>query len=303
MCGSTVTFPLCTEPIWHWIHTSSTSLAAQIHLLISKPERNELTACLLWMPSILCALWESSLCLSASFNSNTNGLKGHELISNSLAHVLIIIHSLPQVIIRIIKVKHDCFCHTNALPFHCKHTYTGLLQRPGATAFIKSSESRKKGYKCKKGGVGRWGERGPSALSQALGLLGHALLPSCRKTPCSQKECVCVCVTGGVLVRLCVHCCLWDVKAVLDPDAFGSISDSDKVGQQSLTTSFSLWEKQFKVTPVLRRAENNVQGKRIFICLVWCQKSTVSIVRYIVSLFRLMWILVSPSVHDIQFEM
>lgn len=38
------------------------------------------------------------------------------------------------------------------------------------------------------------------ALSQALGLLGHALLPSSRKTPCSQKGgcgrdlrgCVCV---------------------------------------------------------------------------------------------------------------
>lgn len=52
-----------------------------------------------------------------------------------------------------------------------------------------------------------FGREGASlALSQALGLLGHALLPSCRKTPCSQKGGVCVvCMWKGVLSSMCVH--------------------------------------------------------------------------------------------------
>lgn len=51
-----------------------------------------------------------------------------------------------------------------------------------------------------------FGREGASlALSQALGLLGHALLPSCRKTPCSQKGGVCVvCMWKGGCLVVCV---------------------------------------------------------------------------------------------------
>lgn len=73
-----------------------------------------------------------------------------------------------------------------------------------------------------------WGEQGPSALSQALGLLGHALLPSCRKIPCSQKDCVCVCVMGvwGVSCVVYVRIAVSEIlKLFWIPDASGSIND------------------------------------------------------------------------------
>ena len=68
-------------------------------------------------------IMSEGLSLSASFNGNTDGLKGRELINNSSAHVFMIIYSSLQVIIRIIKAKRACIFN----PPHHTHTHTHTL--------------------------------------------------------------------------------------------------------------------------------------------------------------------------------
>ncbi|MEQ2303132.1 hypothetical protein AMECASPLE_013547 [Ameca splendens] len=117
-----------------------------------QPERNELTSMFLIAALRPRCIPGKGPHTSASFNSDTDGLEGRKPINNSLAHVFLIIHPYPQVIIRIIKAKHDCFClthtHTHTHTHTPTHTHTHTHR-----ALIKSSETKRKGYNWKEGGV------------------------------------------------------------------------------------------------------------------------------------------------------
>lgn len=113
-------------------------------------------------------IMSEGLCLSASFNGNTDGLKRHELISNPSAHVFIIIYSSLQVIIRIIKAKRACICIKP--PFiHAAYAHM-CAQKPPCQSLIKSSESGRKGYKR------REGRGGFLSFESSFGIIGSCFV-------------------------------------------------------------------------------------------------------------------------------
>lgn len=108
------------------------------------------------------------LSLSASFNGNTDGLKGRELINNSSAHVFIIIYSSLQVIIRIIKAKRACICNP---PIHTRtHTRTHVHPEAPLPEPYKVLREREEGI-LEEGGKG-----GFLSFESSFGIIGSCFV-------------------------------------------------------------------------------------------------------------------------------
>lgn len=149
---SMASYCLCVSGCWSFppksLHNSFSSKLSNNSMVLEKsnfsrnclPLKNETTGMSLRMPSTPIHYVYRSL--SASFNRNTNWLKRRELINNSTAHVFIIIYSLLQVIIRIIKAKRACICKTPII--HGTNTHM-CAQKPPLPESYKVLREREEG--------------------------------------------------------------------------------------------------------------------------------------------------------------